>query len=123
MVPGPTKSIAGARSIALPAVLIDELRQHLDSFAESGPEGLLSSVTGTAQCAGATSTAAQRGRRRRSGLYCHAGSTLMHRMGHGSIRAALNYRHATRERDRQIADRLSTIVTYVPLAAAPSDAD
>jgi hypothetical protein len=35
----------------------------------------------------------------------------MQRMGHGSMRAALIYQHATRERDRQIADRLSTIVT------------
>ena len=34
----------------------------------------------------------------------------MHRMGHGSMRAALIYQHATTERDRQIADRLSTLV-------------
>jgi hypothetical protein len=30
----------------------------------------------------------------------------MHRMGHGSMRAALIYQHATDERDREIADAL-----------------
>jgi hypothetical protein len=30
----------------------------------------------------------------------------MHRMGHGSMRAALIYQHATHERDREIADAL-----------------
>jgi integrase len=35
---------------------------------------------------------------------------LMHRMGHGSMRAALIYQHATSERDRLIADRLSNLV-------------
>ncbi len=37
MEPGPTKSAAGARSIALPPVLVDELRAHLDEFAQPGP--------------------------------------------------------------------------------------
>lgn len=31
----------------------------------------------------------------------------MHRMGHGSMRAALIYQHATSERDREIADALN----------------
>ena len=31
---------------------------------------------------------------------------LMHRMGHGSMRAALIYQHATSERDREIAAAL-----------------
>ncbi|MGH3898847.1 MAG: hypothetical protein ACRDTA_11470 [Pseudonocardiaceae bacterium] len=35
---------------------------------------------------------------------------LMHRMGHGSMRVALIYQHASGERDRQIADRLSKLV-------------
>ena len=30
-------------------------------------------------------------------------------MGHGSMRAALIYQHATTERDRLIADRLSVL--------------
>lgn len=32
---------------------------------------------------------------------------LMHRMGHGSMRAALIYQHATSERDQEIAAELS----------------
>ena len=35
---------------------------------------------------------------------------LMHRMGHGSMRAALIYQHATTERDRAIAQRLNDLV-------------
>jgi integrase len=31
---------------------------------------------------------------------------LMHRMGHGTMRVALIYQHATGERDREIADAL-----------------
>ena len=32
---------------------------------------------------------------------------LMHRMGHGSMRAALIYQHATSARDREIADAIT----------------
>jgi integrase len=35
---------------------------------------------------------------------------LMHRMGYGSMRAALIYQHATSERDRSIATALSALV-------------
>jgi integrase len=35
---------------------------------------------------------------------------LMHRMGHGSMRAALIYQHATDERAREIANRLNEVV-------------
>jgi hypothetical protein len=34
----------------------------------------------------------------------------MHRMGHGSMRAALIYQHATDERAREIANRLNEVV-------------
>jgi hypothetical protein len=34
----------------------------------------------------------------------------MHRMGHGSMRAALVYQHATTDRDRAIADALGALV-------------
>ena len=34
----------------------------------------------------------------------------MHRMGHGSMRAALIYQHATSERDREIAEHLDQLV-------------
>jgi integrase len=35
---------------------------------------------------------------------------LMHRMGHGSMRAALIYQHITSERDRVLADRLDALM-------------
>jgi integrase len=46
-------------------------------------------------------------------LAANSGATtreLMHRMGHGSMRAALIYQHATTDRDRSIADALSELV-------------
>ena len=39
MVAGPTKSVVGARTIALLTVLVDELQTHLAVFAEAGAEG------------------------------------------------------------------------------------
>ena len=47
-------------------------------------------------------------------LAANAGATtreLMHRMGHGSMRAALIYQHATTDRDRAIADALGAMVS------------
>ena len=35
---------------------------------------------------------------------------LMYRMGHGSMRAALIYQHATNQRDREIADSLQKLI-------------
>ena len=46
-------------------------------------------------------------------LAANAGATtraLMHRMGHGSMRAALIYQHATTDRDRRIATTLEALV-------------
>jgi len=34
----------------------------------------------------------------------------MHRMGHSTMAAALHYEHATDQRAREIADRLSEVV-------------
>ena len=36
---------------------------------------------------------------------------LMHRMGHGTMRAALIYQHATNERDREIARAMDRRIT------------
>jgi hypothetical protein len=40
----------------------------------------------------------------------HPTKELMHRMGHGSMRAALIYQHNTDERAREIAARLNEVV-------------
>jgi integrase len=119
------------RSVALPAVLVDELRVHMERYAGPGAEGLL--------FRGEKGAMLHRGNWHRSvkwttavvtaglpdGFHFHdlrhtgnqlaanSGATtreLMHRMGHGSMRAALIYQHATTERDRAIADALSAHV-------------
>jgi integrase len=38
---GPPKSAAGAWSVALPEILTEELREHIDRYGGPGPEGLL----------------------------------------------------------------------------------
>jgi integrase len=131
MLAGPTKSVAGARTVALPSVLVDELRAHLAEYARPGAEGLV--------FVGDRDGPLRRGNFHRathwteivtraglpSGFHFHdlrhtgnqlaaaAGAStreLMHRIGHGSMRAALIYQHSTHERDRAIADRLSEMI-------------
>lgn len=128
LVAGTTKSVAGLRAVALPSVLLPDLRAHLDEFVRPGEWALL--------FLGPKGGELMRGNWRRSvnwsesviaaglpeGFHFHdlrhtgnqmaaeAGATtkeLMHRMGHGSVRAALIYQHATDARDRAIADSLS----------------
>jgi hypothetical protein len=46
-------------------------------------------------------------------LAANSGATtreLMHRMGHGSMRAALIYQHASTERDRRIAQEMAALI-------------
>ena len=38
---GPPKSDAGRRTVAIPAVILDDLQQHVTQFAGSGPSGLM----------------------------------------------------------------------------------
>jgi integrase len=128
---GPPKSAAGVRNVSLPTVLVDELRQHIERYAGPGPEGLV--------FRGEKGAMLRRGNFGRStkwpkvveeaglptGFHFHdlrhtgnqlaanSGATtreLMHRMGHGSMRAALIYQHATTDRDQSIADALSELV-------------
>lgn len=60
---------------------------------------------------------------RHTGNHLVAGSgattrELMHRVGHGSMRAALTYQHATTERDRAIAETLGAVVDVDRAGAA-----
>ncbi|WP_223198447.1 tyrosine-type recombinase/integrase [Solihabitans fulvus] len=128
LVAGPTKSAAGVRTVALPGVLVPELQRHLMAFVKAGPEELIFT--------GEKGAALKRGNWHKAvkwkatiikaglpeGFHFHdlrhtgnnlaaasGASTreLMHRMGHGSVRAALIYQHATSQRDHEIADALS----------------
>jgi integrase len=128
--PGEVKSAASRRTVSIPMALLDEVRHHLDTYAEAGIDGSVFVGPGG-------------GRLRRSNFrkqvwlpaahavgledlrfhdLRHTGNTLaastgastrelMARMGHASSRAALIYQHATRDRDAAIASALSELIT------------
>ncbi len=128
MVIGPPKSAAGVRTVALPELIISDLRVHLHKFVKDESEALI--------FVGEKDGLLKRGNWRRSvkwsasiknaglpvGFHFHdlrhtgnhlaaaAGAStreLMHRMGHGSTRAALIYQHATQDRELEIAKEVS----------------
>ncbi|MGH3566737.1 MAG: tyrosine-type recombinase/integrase [Pseudonocardia sp.] len=130
IVVGPPKSRAGVRTIAIPAAIRADLREHLAEFVDRGPEALVfTGVQGRALRRGSwsqrvkwTTVVAAMGL---PGLHFHdlrhagniwaskAGMStkdLMARMGHDDMRAALIYQRATSDADRLIADRLSELV-------------
>lgn len=121
---GPPKSQAGNRAVALPTAAVTELRAHMRLYVAAGDEALLF----TGDKGGILRTSNFRRavkwdqavklaglpagfhfhdlRHTGNNLAAAAGAStreLMHRMGHASMRAALIYQHATRERDREIA--------------------
>jgi len=127
LVKGP-KTQAGRRTIAVPEALIEKLRYHLDHYAGAGPDDFaFLGITGVPLTANVLQVAWQRARAtvhredlrlhdlRHTGLTLAAatGATtveLMHRAGHSSSVAAMRYQHATKERDRIIADALGDFV-------------
>jgi integrase len=123
------KSRAGRRTVAFPREIADELRWHLERFAEPGDDGLV--------FVGPLGGQLRRSNFRDiwlvaladaglSGVHLHdlrhTGNTmaaatgaslreLMERMGHSSSRAALIYQHASRDRDEAIAAALGDSLT------------
>ena len=122
------KTPAGRRTVAVPPVLLDELRTHLEHFSAAGPTAWSSS--GPYGGPLRRSNWSKLWRRTVDALGMdhlhfhdlrHTGNTLaaatgastkelMSRMGHSSSRAALLYQHATTERELAIAQRLSDMV-------------
>lgn len=123
-----TKSQAGVRSVALPELIVPDLRAHLASY--SGPDldafvflGERGGVLRRANFRRATNwyaTVKQVGlpegfhfhdlRHTGNQLAAEAGATtreLMRRMGHSTVRAAMRYQHSTDRRDRDIAAEMS----------------
>ncbi|MGW0757759.1 tyrosine-type recombinase/integrase [Streptomyces sp. NPDC002814] len=122
------KSAAGKRTVAIPAAIIPDIRDHLKRYAEHGADGRV--------FVGAKGATPRRNHFNRlwhkacdiagiKGLHFHdlrhtgntlAASTgastreLMARMGHSTARAALIYQHASADRDRLIADAVSSLV-------------
>jgi integrase len=128
-VPGDTKSEAGTRTVILPAFLCRELRWHLESRAEAGPEGLL--FVGEKGAPFRRSAFGRKWRRAREivgmpedfrsyglrhtghALSTRSGATLkdtMVRAGQSSEKAALIYQHSDDERQEEVAAGLDATV-------------
>lgn len=136
IVVGPPKSRAGVRTVTVPAAIRPELTAHLAEFVDPRPDALVfTGPKGAALRRGNFNTLVRWVATVKAlgvpGLHFHdlrhtgnlfaaqAGVStrdLMARMGHDDMRAALIYQRATSEADRQIADRLSALVTSYRVA-------
>jgi integrase len=135
LVEGPPKTAAGVRTVSLPMVLIPELRAHLAQFtAADASSRVFVGPKGSTPRAPHFGDIWRKARKTvgRDDLHFHdcrhfantlaaaAGAStkeLMARLGHASPAAALRYQHATLERDRVIAERMSEMIS----SAAVSD--
>lgn len=142
---GPPKSEAGRRTVAIPAVILDELQQHVAQFAEGGPAGLMfvgpkgrplrnanfgrSVWRPAVQQVGLPGLHFHDLRGCAATLAAIAGATtaeLMHRLGHTTPDVALRYQRATADRDVAVARALSELVSrasVVPLKSGPDRSD
>ncbi|MGH3647510.1 MAG: tyrosine-type recombinase/integrase [Micromonosporaceae bacterium] len=127
LVYGAPKSEAGKRTVTLPAVAVPVLTEHLKEYVDRDASALIFTGAKGAQLRSSNfhnttkwtelvkSVGLPAGfhfhdlRHTGNDLAARSGATtreLMHRMGHGSMRAALIYQHASSERDREIADAI-----------------
>jgi integrase len=130
--PDTPKSRAGKRTVAFPAEIAPEILWHLERFAEPGERGFVfvgpkggklrrsnfhKSVWNKArQAVGLPDLHFHDLRHTGGTLSAATGATLkelMARLGHSSVRAAMIYQHATRDRDQAIAKALGTLVREV----------
>lgn len=129
--PETPKSRAGRRTVAFPAELVPELRWHLERFAEDGNRGVVFVGPKGGRLRRSNFRKIWNKARMSVGLpelhfhdLRHTGGTLsaatgaslkelMARLGHSSVRAAMIYQHATRDRDRVIAQALGELVRQV----------
>jgi Phage integrase family len=126
-VEGPPKSAAGRRDVAIPEVIVTELRAHLDEWSEPGADGrvFVGPRGGVPRRTNFQATWREAiDEARVPGLHFHdlrhTGNMLaaesaslrelMARMGHSSTRAALIYQHASRDRERAIGAAISARV-------------
>jgi integrase len=127
LVKGP-KTDAGRRTIAVPTPLLPKIQDHLERFTGPEPDDLVFvGRSGRPLTPNVLQAVWQRARTKvgRSDLRLHdlrhtgltfaaaAGATtveLMHRAGHSSAVAAMRYQHATKDRDKGIAEALGSFV-------------
>jgi integrase len=135
---GPPKTAAGRRTLAVPPNILPNLEAHLERFVGPKPEAwlfpgprgpltpsLLDAAWGSARLA--------IGRPelhfhdlRHSGLTWAAATgastrELMARGGHASPAAALRYQHATKDRDRALAEAMAALVRPAPVTQLRRD--
>lgn len=141
LVVGPPKSAAGKRTIAIPPHVLPELADHMATNVGSEPDAFVFTGEKGGPLRPKALQQAWSVARTQVGLehlhfhdVRHTGNTLaaatgastkelMTRMGHSSAAAALRYQHATRERDREIAERLSERRSLGPSSAVRPLAD
>ena len=126
---GPPKTAAGRRSVALPALVVTALAEHLTEHTPPGPDALVFTTTNGTPVTAAARSHTLRTARARIGRpdatwhhLRHTGATLaaisgatqaelMRRIGHTSTRAAALYQHAYTARDTALATALNTLAT------------
>lgn len=126
---GPPKSDAGRRVLAIPEVLVGDLRTHLDAYGQPGGDGYVFTGQKGGPLAPHVWQSAWEKARTEVGvpeIHLHdlrhlagtlAASTgastreVMYRLGHATHQAALRYQHATRQRDRAIAEALDGLIS------------
>ncbi len=127
---GPPKTDAGARSVAVPPHIRDDLAAHVDAYANPGMDGLLFPANEGVdrQIYGPTYADTFKRAARRTGLpetlrfhhLRHAGLTMLAqsgatlaelqaRAGHSTPGIAMRYQHAVAVRDDEIARALSAL--------------
>lgn len=124
---GLPKSVAGTRTVALPEVVVSELRAHLEKYTEEHDEAFVFlGAKGAMLRRPAFSRIWARALKEAnlSGVHFHdlrhtgntfasqSGATLrelMNRMGHSTTRAALIYLHTENGRDQMIADGMGKL--------------
>ncbi|MFF5109157.1 tyrosine-type recombinase/integrase [Streptosporangium sp. NPDC000509] len=124
---GLPKSVAGTRTVALPEVVVSELRAHLATYTEEHDEAFVFlGAKGAMLRRPAFSRIWARALKEAnlSGVHFHdlrhtgntfasqSGATLrelMNRMGHSTTRAALIYLHTENGRDQMIADGMGKL--------------
>ncbi|MDX3094555.1 tyrosine-type recombinase/integrase [Streptomyces sp. ME19-03-3] len=122
------KSDAGIRPVAFPSELLPDVQSHLDTYAGPGRDGHVFLGPRGGQLrrsnfrddwirartkAGVTADVHFHDLRHTGNTLAASGASLrelMTRMGHSTPRAALIYQHMVNGRDREIADRLGSLI-------------
>lgn len=130
-----TKTAGSVRTVAVPPHAVDDLARHLAEHVLKRADSLLFPSAGDTkrpvaegevrtywakarQAAGLPGLRLHDLRHFAGTLYAQSGATLaetMARLGHTSTKTAMRYQHATADRDRQLADKLSERATTPPL--------